>query len=187
MIACLGWGSLVWDPRELPIQGEWFKDGPILPVEFARQSKDGRLTLVILPSEEGGTDVRTLWVPMSLSNIKDARIALSLREGCTADHIGIWPHTNGKGDPMRANIEAWATRLNLEGVVWTALPPKFNDEDDRAPTFDEAVQYLRSLSHEKRRLAENYIRKTPLQVDTGYRRRFELEFGWKPQESHEGR
>ena len=37
-IACLGWGSVIWDPRALPIQREWFKDGPFAPVEFTRQS-----------------------------------------------------------------------------------------------------------------------------------------------------
>ncbi len=46
-IACLGGGSLVWDPGGLPIQRSWFCGGPFAPVEFTRQSSGGRITLVI--------------------------------------------------------------------------------------------------------------------------------------------
>jgi len=28
MIVCLGWGSLIWDHRDLPIGGGWRNDGP---------------------------------------------------------------------------------------------------------------------------------------------------------------
>ena len=34
-IAVVGWGSLIWDPRQLPVRSSWQPDGPELPVEFA--------------------------------------------------------------------------------------------------------------------------------------------------------
>ena len=37
-IAILAWGSLIWQPKELAYNKTfgWQKDGPILPIEFAR-------------------------------------------------------------------------------------------------------------------------------------------------------
>jgi hypothetical protein len=49
MIVCLGWGSLIWNPKDLPVE-DWHGDGPALPVEFARISRGGRLTLVVADS-----------------------------------------------------------------------------------------------------------------------------------------
>jgi 1-acyl-sn-glycerol-3-phosphate acyltransferase len=49
-IAVLGWGSLIWSPGNLKIDREWHEDGPFLPIEFARVSQDGRLTLVLFPT-----------------------------------------------------------------------------------------------------------------------------------------
>lgn len=79
-IACIGWGSLIWSPRNLLIQRKWHSDGPLLPIEFARQSKDGRITLVIT---EGANLVRTLWALMVTDNLQEAKQSLGIREGST--------------------------------------------------------------------------------------------------------
>lgn len=61
-IACIGWGSLVWSPGILRCEGEWHLNGPLLPLEFARTSKDGRLTLVLM---DGAAPVPSLWVELT--------------------------------------------------------------------------------------------------------------------------
>lgn len=180
LIACLGWGSLIWDPRELPVRGTWFTDGPFLPIEFARQSSDGRLTLVLVADR---VLVRSLWTAMSGSILEDARGALAKREGISKDRvtedIGMW--SGGEtADPVVQRIAAWARAANIDAVVWTSLPPKFANTPRQVPSEEEAVAYLGALPHEHRRHAEQYIRMAPRQIDTDYRRRFEREWGWTP-------
>lgn len=180
-IACLGWGSLVWDPRELPVHGKWFEDGPFLPIEFARRSKDGRLTLVLVPNYE--SKVRSLWTLFSIGTIVDAREALRQREGVLEENkdrdIAAW--STGSPPPEDfPEIAIWVADMNLDGVIWTALPPKLTRKGE-VPTADQAVEHLRNLPHEQRRYAERYVRMTPRQIDTPYRRRFESELGWTPE------
>jgi len=50
-IAVLGWGSLIWKPDKPAISAPWHANGPLLPIEFARISLDGRLTLVLCPDD----------------------------------------------------------------------------------------------------------------------------------------
>ena len=180
-IACLGWGSLVWDPRELPIQRTWFEDGPFIHVEFARQSQDGRITLVLEPN---ATPVRSLWAVMDTTDIAIARKDLRKREGILQKneqiHIGSWSAGQPGNQPLPKCVLGlldWAQARGVHHVVWTALPPKFGG-NERTPNQEEVVEYLRGLSGAQRDNAERYIRFTPKQIDTEYRRGIEAALQW---------
>jgi hypothetical protein len=176
-IAVLGWGSLVWDVRELPIQRHWFEDGPMASVEFTRQSNDGRITLVL---DAEAAPVRLLWAVMHTSDLEAAKTQLRDREGLTGKHwasrVGSWQI--GHDAPASiAGLPAWAASRGLDAAVWTALGPKFNDEE-RRPSLDDVVRYLANLKGPARDHAENYVRFAPPQIDTEYRRGIEAALGW---------
>lgn len=133
VIACLGWGSLVWDPRVLPIQRQWFTDGPFAQVEFLRQSKDARITLVL---DSSASLVRSLWAVMDATTLDEATEALRNREGIptnnAATDIGAWS-AGGAAPALLVDLPQWAASQGINSVVWTALPCKFNGENGEGP------------------------------------------------------
>ena len=182
MIVCLGWGSLIWDHRDLPIGGDWRNDGPDLPVEFARQSKDGRITLVVAEDCE---PVPVFWTRLDVSSLNDARIALARREGISSENLGVsvgfWSETSRSRHDDARSIGEWAESVEATAVVWTALKPKFRDMSVK-PSCDEVVAYLSGLTGETQERAEEYVRRTPGQIRTLYRDAIERELGWIVQE-----
>jgi len=183
-IACIGWGSLVWRPERLPLRGGWCKGGPSLPVEFARQSENKRITLVICP---GRSQVPTRWAILDVPDVLSAKRELGLREWDRAlknpswieENIGYWECTTGARHGMEADaIAAWASAQGVAGVVWTSLPCKANGVNGVMPTEDYVIDSLRALHGKERDLAEEYVRKAPPEIDTPYRRRITRELGW---------
>lgn len=178
-IACIGWGSLIWEPRGLPIRGRWFTDGPFLPVEFLRKSRDGRITLVLSTT---AAPVRTLWCWLSTSSLAAAVTSLREREGIPPEYedrnIGRWPPKTNN-DTICTSIAEWAHEKEIDAVVWTNLSAKFPGGEGE-PSVEQVIEYLDNLQAEKRSAAEEYVRRAPLQIDTEYRRAIERELGWKP-------
>lgn len=181
MIACIGWGSLIWDKRDLDVDGAWRADGPLLPVEFARQSSDGRITLVIV---QGFGSVPTLWSVFNTRDLAEARESLRQREGVpgsrAGDLIADWHRGENPVSEPDVTIFAWAAEKGLDAAVWTNLAPKFAGIDGRSPTEIEVVAYLQTLEGQARAAAEEYVRHAPRQIATAYRRAIERALGWTP-------
>ncbi|WP_137896757.1 hypothetical protein [Ramlibacter sp. 2FC] len=181
-IACIGWGSLIWDPRDLPMLGAWRNDGPLLPVEFARESgakadkRGDKITLVICADTPR---VRTCWTLLDVSDLTTARQRLARREGIAKrweTDIGFWDY-GGNAGREATTIAAWAAGNGLAAVVWTNLPCKFDGKDTK-PSGEQVVAFLRDLDDDRRPLAEAYVRQAPAQIDTPYRRLIAEQLGW---------
>jgi hypothetical protein len=180
-IVCLGWGSLIWSPRSLPVKGAWHEDGPRLPIEFSRQARDGRITLAITP---GAPLIPVLWTELAVDSLHDAVSELGHREGIAPEYwladVGVW-HPGLTLDQDRADtIAAWAEPRGFDGVVWTALPPGFQLAPGTVPSVGKILTYLKALTGEARIRAEEYIRNAPAQTRTAYRTEIEKVLGWTP-------
>ena len=180
-IVCIGWGSLVYDPRDLPC-GPWHGDGPQLPVEFARVSSGERITLVICP---GVPRVPTFWSVLCVADLPTARNRLGVREWEKAKaawidkNVGYWERATRMSHGREADaIAAWARPREIAAVVWTNLPANWDGKDGAMPSADDVVDHLRVLGGENRDRAEAYVRQAPAQIDTPYRRRIAQELGW---------
>lgn len=172
-IVCLGWGSLVWNPGSLPVKGDWQLDGPYLPLEFARESRDGRMTLVII---EGGDLCPALWSELDIGGLDEAVAALAAREGCDGAAIGRIPAARKRRQQTEA-VANWCELKGISGVVWTALQPGFVEQRGRAPSLDAIIAHLRGLDASARSKAAEYVAKTPPQIATRFRRALEAELG----------
>jgi hypothetical protein len=184
-IGCLAWGSLLWDPRTLPLAEPFRSNGPSLPIEFSRVALDGRVTLVIDPAALG---TQTYWAPLAVASLDEAVEGLGLRESIApekwSDWIGLESRldpvvASGRADPLvRERIVDWLCEQSLDAVVWTALPSRRPNGTETRPGVEELLTHLNSLSGEARARAEEYIRRAPHSLRTLHRARFEEDLGW---------
>ncbi|MFD1145400.1 hypothetical protein ACFQ4C_30015 [Larkinella insperata] len=175
-IACLGWGSLIWNPGGLLIQNKWFEDGPLLPIEFTRRSDNQRMTLII---DDAAKPVRVLWALMTVDNLDEAIKSLKEREGTKEDAIHFIKSIDEPAKKTEIIIRKWLESKNLDAAVWTGLSYS-KHTNNRRPSVIEVVNHLNGLEYNRRKVAEEYIRKAPRQIDTDYRRQIEIELGWLP-------
>lgn len=186
-IGILAWGSLIWQPKDLFFDTEfgWKEDGPILPIEFARISKDGRVTLVIT---QNGTFVPTLYTASKYKTLDEAILNLAVREGSGRRSIGSYDKTKNEFSHnvfFAENILDWMNENDFDAIIWTNLGENWNLKNEKGEIIiqirpENRIEYLKSLKGNTSALAEEYIRKTPVQIKTKYRAKIEAELNWKP-------
>jgi hypothetical protein len=182
-IAILGWGSLIWDPRDLPREGAWQEGGPVLPIEFSRISSDGRLTLVIDPDNDELVPTRFVLSPRA--DLEDAISDLCVREGAKSKRVGYvdlkHQKENIRVERVAGTIRDWAKTHGFDAVVWTDLCPNFEKQFKKKIevrfSVETAVKYLDELPKSVAARARKYINNAPPEVDTPLRRKLR-ETGW---------
>ena len=178
-IACIAWGSLIWEPGPLKLASAWRPDGPRLPLEFVRDSDDSDELALVL--HEPAPLMPTWWAWLDTADMAGAREMLRQREKIRPEYpqwVGSMPHAAGADDHRIAN---WMREVGADGVVWTAIPAKFAGVGERAPSAHEAVAFLDGLAGQERENAEKYVRQVPAEIRTLYRTLFEDKLGWTPQ------
>ena len=192
MIAVIGWGSLIWCQRSLRTRSRWHCDGPVLPIESARISADGRLTLVV---DAAGARCRTYWAVSAFDTIDGAKEDLWQREGKPSKRYIHWVDSGQSSQPAIAwteEIRQWMQVKQLSGAVWTGLPSNWTAKRAQPFSVDEAAEYVRDRirkhgadSPEVNQLKE-YVVSTPSQIKTPVRSRLQKDLNWEPQHLFDG-
>lgn len=181
-IACIAWGSLIWEPAPLELASPWRPGGPPLPLEFVRDSDDSdELALVLHPAAPLQP---TWWAWLAAADIEAAREMLRRREKIRPQYpqwVGSLPHLDPSVHAQEEQrVAAWMRAMGIQAAVWTALPAKFAGVSERAPSAHEALALLDGMAGEQRANAERYVRRIPREIDTLYRRLFADKLGWTP-------
>lgn len=173
-IVCLGWGSLIWKPERLSVKGEWYKDGVLLPIEFTRVSKDGRVTLII---DDQAEDVITLWNPMTITNLDDAIENLREREGTISSKIHFATLESSDRNPFQKRIIDWLKLHEMDAAIWTGLSYSQFTQFAR-PTIEQIISHLSTLKDKSLKDAREYIVNAPTQIETEYRLEIMNRLNW---------
>ena len=179
-IVILGWGSLLWKPRDLPRAGDWHQAGLLLPLEFSRVSRGGQLTLVLDPAH--GVECDTWYVLSPQADIAVTVGDLRRREGTRSTRpIGYVAvddaRENGRLSDLTNRIRSWGTTRGFRGVVWTDLPSNFQEHTGQPFSVSAAATYLSHLEGKPLQDAREYIANAPKTSMTPLRRHVQ-ESGW---------
>jgi hypothetical protein len=180
-IAIVSFGSLVFEPRNLKIQGQWNETGPIIKCEFSRISSNKRLTVVV--DENNGSLVQSLWAESAFTNINLAIRNFREREGSDLNKISVLNvRTGEKSESCNRHQETsrtilnWAREEELDHVIWSGLGVRFLDAIGVRFNVENALEYLNTLEQPDKLNSIRYILNVHPNIQTNFRRAFNDRF-----------
>ena len=147
MIVYLAWGSLYWNPDNLPIV-YWKPTDMEFPLEFSRVSDKGKGRLTLVIDEKNGSKNKIWYSETHLKNVDQAINALKKREKTVVKNIA---YINLKSKKERVSntpkylvemIKKWAIENNITTVIWTDLASNWEDIMKMKYTPQAAYQYF---------------------------------------------
>ena len=162
-IVYLGWGSLLWDNIDLPINGKWKKTNLKLPIEYSRISDNGKGRLTLVLDEESGSENK-IWYAESRANLTLSINRLKRREHTVKKNIA---YINLKNNSIRSNIlsrknisnlKKWAIKLKIDAIVWTDLKSNWGAIKNEKYSNLNAFKYYNSSSEKNKYKIVNYIK-----------------------------
>ena len=146
-IVYLGWGSLLWNYKDLKID-DWQQIDLQLPLEFSRMSQDGRLTLVI--DEKNGA-INKIWSTQAhYKNIDIAINALKKREKTLKSAISYINlpkkryRIRNTSPKLTQEIVMWALKEKIDVIIWTDLSSNWQQIRGKEYSIEDALQYFKS-------------------------------------------
>ncbi|MFJ5300931.1 hypothetical protein ACIQAL_30955 [Pseudomonas sp. NPDC088368] len=145
----------------------------MLPIEFSRVGDGGELATAICLN---APPCQVLWAPLSFQSLSDAVSALRRRERIPVDRedgVGIFTINS----LTVGTLGKWAADRQLDAIIWTALPPRFEGVEGLIPSLDDVLSYLIGLDGQTLEHAKYYMDNVPDQIETPYRKEIK-KLGW---------
>jgi len=155
-IGYLAWGSLLWDYTQLNLKSGWIESSLQLPLNFSRISDKGkgRLTLVI---DNNSGKINSIFISSTkINNLNKAINTLKLREKTKKNNIG---YINTKDNSSRTNLLSpeqlqsifqLAINNNLDAIIWTDIPPNFQEITGEKINTINALKYIDNKKNKKK-------------------------------------
>ena len=109
--------------------------------------------------------------------MKEATLNLAVREGSGRNNIGSYDKnkdTFSSKFRFEDELKNWIKNTDFDAVIWTNL------DENWSTKINNRIEYLKELKGNTSAITEEYIRRTPIEINTDFRKEIEATLNWTP-------